>query len=103
MATIKEQTTEDLARQIEQLKADIGSLTKTITDLGKSSGSDFARTAREKAAAAREAGEDQVAYLQRQARDSLTEAETYVRTNPGTALGIAAGIGFLIGLLGSRR
>jgi ElaB/YqjD/DUF883 family membrane-anchored ribosome-binding protein len=40
--------------------------------------------------------------LQR-AREATTATEEYVRKNPWQALGIAAGIGVLIGLLVSRR
>lgn len=34
---------------------------------------------------------------------ALTATEDYVQTNPWQSVGIAAGVGFLIGLLASRR
>ena len=71
MATVKDAanapTTEELSRQIDQLKNDIGALTKTISDLGKSTGSELSRQVRDQAKAARTVGEDQVAALQLQA------------------------------------
>jgi ElaB/YqjD/DUF883 family membrane-anchored ribosome-binding protein len=39
----------------------------------------------------------------RRAREAAGEAEAYVRENPWQSLGVAAGIGLLIGLLVSRR
>lgn len=39
----------------------------------------------------------------RRAREATTATEDYVRENPWQALGVAAGIGVLIGLLVSRR
>ncbi len=40
--------------------------------------------------------------LQR-ARDAATAADEYVHENPWQAVGIAAGVGLLLGLLASRR
>ena len=39
----------------------------------------------------------------RRVRDAATEAEGYVRDNPWQALGVAAGVGLLLGLLLGRR
>ena len=39
----------------------------------------------------------------RRAREMAGAAETYVRENPWQSLGIAAGVGMLVGLLLSRR
>ncbi len=37
------------------------------------------------------------------ARDALDAGETYLRENPWTAIGVAAGIGFVVGVLLTRR
>jgi ElaB/YqjD/DUF883 family membrane-anchored ribosome-binding protein len=42
-------------------------------------------------------------YLVRQTRIAARAADDYVHENPWRAVGIAAGIGFLLGLLISRR
>jgi ElaB/YqjD/DUF883 family membrane-anchored ribosome-binding protein len=41
--------------------------------------------------------------LTRRAREALDGADDYVRENPWQALGITAGVAFLIGLLAGRR
>lgn len=89
-------TTDELAAQIELLKSDIASLTSSIGDFGKSkisevkgqaqkTATDFATTSREKAI------------------ETQIRAEDFIRSQPGTAIGIAAGIGFLVGIFSSRR
>ncbi|WP_099824317.1 glycine zipper domain-containing protein [Oceaniglobus indicus] len=102
MAT-KDITTEDLAKQVDQLKTDIATLTQSIGDLGRAKGEEVSRSVREQARAARAAGQDHLAAVQLQAEDKYRDAENYVRTNPAAAIGIAAGFGFLVGFLGSRR
>ncbi|OLS62941.1 DUF883 family protein [Pseudomonas putida] len=41
--------------------------------------------------------------LRERGQAALTNTEEYVQTNPWQSIGIAAGVGFLIGLLASRR
>jgi ElaB/YqjD/DUF883 family membrane-anchored ribosome-binding protein len=41
--------------------------------------------------------------LTRRAREALGDADDYVRENPWQAVGITAGVAFLIGLLAGRR
>ena len=84
-------TTEDLSRQVEALKADITRLTSTMADYGKARGREF-----------RGEAERRATELKGEAQHKVDEIEAYVRTNPAQALGIAAGVGLLIGLL-SRR
>lgn len=103
MATPRNVTTEDLSVQVEQLKTDISALTQTIADLSANKGEELADTVRRRAETARARGEAQLHDLQRQARDGLDGAEDYVRRNPATALGIAAGVGVLVGMLSARR
>ncbi|WP_226782983.1 DUF883 family protein [Oceaniglobus trochenteri] len=103
MATSKIVTTEDLSAQVDTLKSDIAGLTKIIGDLTKTKGEQVADGVRAQANSAREAGEAQLAELQKHARSGAESAEEYVRNNPATALGIAAGIGVLVGLITARR
>jgi len=84
-------TTEDLSRQVEALKADISRLTETLSDYGKSKGRAYQAEAKRRAYELRD-----------DAQGHVDDLEAYVRTNPAQALGIAAGIGLLIGLF-SRR
>lgn len=103
MANQKTVTTEDLSAQVDQLKNDIAGLTKTISDLGRARGDQMAASVKDHAHAAKEAGEAHLADLQNSALRTAESAEDYVKRNPATALGIAAGFGFLVGFLGSRR
>ena len=41
--------------------------------------------------------------LARRAREAIGEADDYVRENPWQAIGITAGVAFLVGLLAGRR
>lgn len=41
--------------------------------------------------------------LQARGQDAVASTEEYVQTNPWQSVGIAAGVGFLIGLLATRR
>lgn len=101
-AATAEPTSEDLSLQLELLKADIARLTETVADYGKAKGRRYAADARRTAADLRGQAEDQAMALRGQAEDKMDDVERYVRENPTTALGIAAGIGLLIGLF-SRR
>ena len=43
------------------------------------------------------------AVLEQKVATAAADADTYVRTSPWTAVGIAAGVGFLLGILAARR
>ena len=87
---------EDLSKQIEILKSDISSLTSTLGEYAKSKGAEATDTAKAKAQKVAETGRDKAVEAQ-------LHAEEFIRTKPATALGIAAGLGFLIGMITSRR
>jgi ElaB/YqjD/DUF883 family membrane-anchored ribosome-binding protein len=46
---------------------------------------------------------DGATQVHRQAQDAVTAGDRYVRTSPWQAVGIAAGVGLLVGFLASRR
>ena len=96
-------TAEDLNRQIEALREDVAAIAETLKALGMAKGQAAADGARGKAEEARAAGEAQVEALRRSLEAILAEADTAARQKPVTAMGIAAGFGFLIGLLLARR
>ena len=95
-------TTEDLARQVEALKADISRLTESLGDYGRSKGRRYKTEAQRRASGLRRDAEDRANALRHEAGDRYDEIEQYVQENPATALGIAAGIGLLIGLMTRR-
>lgn len=98
-----ETTTEDLAAQVEALKADIAALTHSLGDYGRTQGAHLAETARESAKSARSSGEAELEHLRSKVNDLSRQAEDFVAHKPGVALGVAAGLGFLAGLVLSRR
>lgn len=89
-------TVKDLSAQIDLLKKDIAGLTETIADLGKAKSAEAQGKARDKVDELTETGKEKLLETQLQ-------AEHFLKTQPGTALGIAAGIGFLVGLVTARR
>ncbi|MFV2053514.1 DUF883 family protein [Aliiroseovarius sp. YM-037] len=102
-STNKAPTTEDLGAQMEALKSDLSNLTRTIADMGKAQGQQFADTAKAQADAAREAGEAQLARARDQAVHMTNQADEFVTKNPAAAMGIAAGVGFLVGMMATRK
>ncbi|PTX57070.1 ElaB/YqjD/DUF883 family membrane-anchored ribosome-binding protein [Litoreibacter ponti] len=94
---------DDVAAQLDTLRKDVSDLTSLIADLGKAKGGEISDAAKAKVdelhASAREraaAASDQAAALQGQAND-------FIKNQPAAALGIAAGLGFLVGLMSSRK
>jgi len=92
----KNVTVEDLSAQIETLKNDLSALTSSLSEYGVG-----------KAAKAKETAQDRAESLKSAASDKALEAqlhtEEFVKTQPATALGLAAGLGFLVGLVTARR
>jgi len=89
-------TVEDLSTQIAILKDDIAALTSTMGDFGRTQAHSAAATAKSTAADLSQAGLEK-------ALETQEKAEEFVRTQPTTALGIAAGVGFLVGMITARR
>lgn len=96
-------TVEDLAEQMNTLRADIAQLTQTIGQMGKATGQAAAEAARAEAAALYQKGEAQLAALRSQAGDLAHDADALVRRHPATAVGLAVGLGFLVGMMTTRR
>jgi len=99
----KEPTAEDLSRQIEELKADLAGITETLAGIAKARGQAAGDAAYAEASRLYKQGEKTIHHLQSQAGEFSDQAEEMVRKQPAIAMGIAAGIGFLIGLIMSRK
>ncbi len=93
----------DLSAQVETLRKDLADLTNIIADLGKAKGEDAISAAKSSANAARDKVVDHAETARLQAMELQDQANSFVKNQPAAALGIAAGIGFLIGMLGSRK
>lgn len=85
-------TSEDLERQIEALKNDIAGISRTLTDMGAARGDEVKARVHQTAS-----------DLQDRGRDMGEQAADAVRRQPATAVGIAVGLGFVVGLLTGRR
>lgn len=113
----KDQTIEELNAQIAELKAQLADLAGNLkaqasglkaqgADLAedlKARGEDVVEDVRGRARRAYSAAVTQSSALKARANDYLDEADTAVRENPATAMGVAVGVGFLLGLLITRR
>lgn len=95
-------TPEDLAAEIEQLKADISKLTEQLRTTGEHSFGAARRAAAEGVDQLWAQGEAAYEGLKANATDVERQLADSVREKPFTALAIAAGVGFLFALL-SRR
>lgn len=89
-------TVDDLSDQIAVLKNDIAALTNTLGAFGKAKTAEATRTAKDTV-------DDLTTASRVKAIETQEQAEEFIRTQPVTALGIAAGVGFLVGLLTARR
>ena len=92
----KEVSIDDLASPLATLKNDIAELTGAVTNFSKTRGRAAADQAKTTAQGLADTGRVKAAEAQE-------SAEEFIRTQPATALGIAAGIGFLVGLVAARR
>lgn len=96
-------TSEDVAKQISALQADIAALTETVSGYGKTKAAELRGAAETKASELRERGAEHAEAMKAHAADLNAQANDFVAKQPATALGIAAGVGFLIGYMSSRR
>ena len=87
---------EDLSAQIDILKNDLSTLTHSLSEYGISKSYDAKRAAQQTAADLHAAG-------RQTAREAQKQAEDFVHNQPATSLGLAAGLGFLVGMMTARR
>jgi len=102
-ATPVEKTTADLEKQIATLKADVASLTSTLSDYGQAQTHQLSEAASETMDVARQKGIEAAEHARQQTRDAIATAEKTVRSNPSASVGVAAAVGFVAGMLATRR
>ena len=106
--------TSDVAAQIETIKSDIAALTALMGDVATQKASDAKADAAGVAAKLKTTAADQATLAQLRAQEmgetvrtaaenGYAKTEEAVRQQPAMAVGIAASVGFLIGLLATRR
>lgn len=106
----KDQTIAELSAQIDELKGQLSDLVKTakrrgasMADTLRDNGEDLADELRGRARRAYNSAADQASDLRDRASGYWDDADNAVRENPATAMGIAVGVGFLLGAILTRR
>jgi ElaB/YqjD/DUF883 family membrane-anchored ribosome-binding protein len=98
MPSNSQTTTDDLTAQVAQIRTDMAELTKLMTQFGKAKTHEATDAMRAKAADLRHSGEEYA----HAAGEKADEALEMVRRQPATAIAVAVGVGFIVGLM-SRR
>ncbi|WP_299728043.1 DUF883 domain-containing protein [uncultured Tateyamaria sp.] len=93
----------DLSEQVETLRNDLATLTQTIAEMGKAKGDETVHKAKSKVSDVRDHAADVAETARLQAMELQDKADSFIKNQPATAMGIAAGVGFLVGFLGSRK
>ncbi|MGO4909622.1 YqjD family protein [Pseudorhodobacter sp. W20_MBD10_FR17] len=93
----------DLSKQVAVLREDIANLTSIVAEYSKAQSAQLKSKVEEKAADLAETGASAAQAAKATAKVAYSDAEDSIRENPAAAVGIAAGLGFLVGLLTSRR
>lgn len=93
----------DLRTQIDTLRDDFKGMANTIEEFGRDKLDDATFAARVRVAMAKDTVIDQAETAQLHAMEAQDQLNSFVRAQPVAAIGVAAGIGFLIGALGARR
>ncbi|MGC1495677.1 MAG: DUF883 domain-containing protein [Sulfitobacter sp.] len=93
----------DVTEQMAILRDDIRSLSETIAELAQAKGGEMSQAAKDQIHAARDTANAGVDAAKVQAAQLQGQANDFVRDQPAAALGIAAGLGFLVGMLSTRK
>ncbi|SIO13546.1 Membrane-anchored ribosome-binding protein, inhibits growth in stationary phase, ElaB/YqjD/DUF883 family [Rhodovulum sp. ES.010] len=96
-------SSEDLARQIEALKDDVAGISKILTEMGGAQRDAALDRVQREAAEMRARGEAAATEARDRGVAAGNEALDAVRRQPATAVGLAVGLGFLVGLMTGRR
>ncbi len=90
-------------RDIQNVVSDAQDLLKTVQNEGQSRMDDMRVKVQQQLDSARQTLNELQQTMQDGAKVAMTTTDEYVRTNPWRAVGIAAGIGALLGFLIARR
>ncbi|MDW3223574.1 MAG: DUF883 domain-containing protein [Paracoccaceae bacterium] len=106
--------TADVTAQIDTIKDDIAALTALMSEMAKDKRDEAKTQLRKTASSVKESASDTMDVAQLKAIESgeklyseaeaaYHKAEDSVRQQPAMAVGIAAGLGFLVGMMTARR
>lgn len=94
---------DELQDQLELVKADLAELTAAMKRAGRQTARQAARRARRTGRRVVETASDGYDYAVDEVEDALGTAEDFAKERPAVALGLAAGAGFLLAMVMSRR
>lgn len=94
---------EDVREQVAALQNDVAELSKALSSYGRARGEEAKLAAEQTAQDLKHRAQLLGEEAETQLRTGYAQAETTVRENPAAAVGIAAGVGFVLGLITSRR
>lgn len=103
MAQSKTPDSDDLNAQIATLRQDIASITDTLGAMAKAQKDSMSEAAQKRYDQARARGADAISSAQTQANALNEQAHEFVQEKPALSLGMAAGLGFLVGVLTTSR
>jgi len=94
---------EELSEQIATLRNDLGAITETLKNAGVHSRDAAVNNARQTAADLQARGQDGLRHAQSSAEEMGAQAAQTVRNQPAAAVGLAVGVGFLLGFMSGRK
>ncbi|WP_299845932.1 hypothetical protein [uncultured Roseovarius sp.] len=95
--------TERLSAQIDALEDSIAKISKTLVEMGSARRDAVISDATEKVAHLKTSSEKHLQEMQDKAEDIANRTGDAVRRQPATAVGLAVGVGFLLGFLSGRK
>lgn len=93
----------DLGTQVETLRTELSDLTHKFADMSKAKGEEALAAAKEKADETLAQAQDTADTVRLHAMEVQDEVSGFIKEKPLTALGIAAGVGLLVGFLSTRK
>lgn len=104
MATKPNDTaTLDIEAQVAALRADIAALAANLSAMSRSGTTAMQQAATDAYADLKAKGGEDFARAEAKAKQAMTDVTDYATKNPLQMLGMAAGLGILLGLLFGRR
>ncbi|KMK66110.1 YqjD family protein [Puniceibacterium sp. IMCC21224] len=94
---------QELSEQITTLKGDIAGIAELLGEIGVRRKDESIEAARQRAEELRVRGAEHLSQAQQHAAVAQDQAIDAIRRQPGTAVGLAVGIGFLAGFLTGRK
>lgn len=96
-------TATDIESQIAAVKADVAALTASLGQYAKAQKTHLANVASDGIDALHDRAVDQIDAAKHRGEKTYANAESLVKSHPAGSIALAAGVGFLVGLVATRR